>query len=701
MIRMNGRAIFAVGGLCLVLAVASSGVSAASTDEEELARVYGGEEMIALATGSRQALSRAPSIASVITADDIRAMGAIDLDQALAAVPGLHVSYSPVGYNPVYVMRGVVSDTNPQMLVLVNGIPVTNLFAGDRGQGWGGMPVNNIARIEVIRGPGSALYGADAFAGTINIVTKTAENIRGTQIGARAGSFNTREAWLLHGGRWGGFDAAVSLEWRATDGQRRTIDTDAQSFYDTQFGTRASLAPGPVNARRDAVEARLDLARNDWRLRLGYQGRRDIGTGAGIAQALDPQGRIDSDRINADVTYDKQGFSDNWDVNAQLSYFDVNVKSDLTLFPPGAFNYGGINRFPTGMIGNPDVYERHARLSVAGVYTGIARHRIRLGGGFNNGELHKVSESKNYDAGFNPIGPVIDVSNDPSLVFIRPHSRQVLHALAQDEWSFARDWNLTAGLRYDHYSDFGSTTNPRLALVWQTRYDLTTKLLYGRAFRAPAFAELYNINNPVALGNPSLKPEAIDTLELAFDYQPTGDVSTRFNMFRYKMKDIIRFVGDPPPGGSKTAQNSGGQDGHGLEWELRWAASRSVDVKANYAWQRSTDQQTDQAIAGAPGQQIYAQADWRFLPGWQLNMQAKRIMDRVRAVGDNRPSVPDYTVVNMTLRRKEIARAWDVALLAHNLLNADAREPSAAPGRILYDLPLPGRTLYLEVRYSM
>lgn len=670
----------------------AAGHACAATDEEELARIYGGEEMIELATGGRQALNRAPSIATVISGAEIRAMGATDLDQALAAVPGLHVSYAPIGYNPIYVMRGIVSGTNPQMLVLVNGIPVTNLFAGDRGQGWGGMAVNNIARIEVIRGPGSALYGADAFAGTINIVTKTAQDIRGTEAGARAGSFNTREAWLLRGGRWGGFDTALALEWRATDGQKRLIEADAQSFYDAQFNTRASFAPGPVNARRDAVEARLDLSRNDWRLRLGYQGRRDIGMGAGLAQALDPQGRIDSDRFNADVTYDKQGFSDNWDVSAQLSYFDVNVKTDATLlFPPGAFN----NAFPAGMTGNPDVYERHARLSAAGVYTGIPRHRIRLGTGFNNGELYKVRESKNYDAQFNPIGPVIDVSNDPNLVFIRPHSRQVVYALAQDEWSVLPDWNLTAGLRYDHYSDFGSTTNPRLALVWAARYNLTAKLLYGRAFRAPAFAELYNINNPVARGNASLKPETIDTLEMAFDYQPTGDVTTRFNVYRYEMRDVIRFVAGAP------AVNSGGQDGHGLEWELRWAASRALDVKANYVWQRATDILTDRAVPAVPRQQLYAQADWRFLPDWQWNIQVKHIMDRVRAPGDSRPPVSDYTLVNMTLRRNEIARAWDVALLVHNLLNADAREPSPAPGFIRYDLPLPGRSVYLEVRYRL
>jgi outer membrane receptor for ferrienterochelin and colicins len=82
-----------------------------------------------------------------------------------------------------------------------------------------------------------------------------------------------------------------------------------------------------------------------------------------------------------------------------------------------------------------------------------------------------------------------------------------------------------------HYSDFGDTFNPRIALVWQSAYNLTTKFMYGRAFRAPSFSELFNVNNPVAQGNDSLDPESIDWYELAFDYQPRADLRTGLNLF--------------------------------------------------------------------------------------------------------------------------------------------------------------------------
>ena len=146
-------------------------------DEEALFGLYGDEEFISIATGSRQPIAKAPAVATVRTAQDIQNMGATDLDEVLETIPGLHVSRDPFGYQPAYIFRGIYSKFNPQVLVLINGVPLTNLFHGDRGLIWGGMPVNAIARVEVIRGPGSALYGADAFAGVINIVTKNFDDL--------------------------------------------------------------------------------------------------------------------------------------------------------------------------------------------------------------------------------------------------------------------------------------------------------------------------------------------------------------------------------------------------------------------------------------------------------------------------------------------------------------------------------------------
>ncbi|HEX2797987.1 MAG TPA: Plug domain-containing protein, partial [Immundisolibacter sp.] len=114
--------------------------------------------MVSIATGTTQPLRESPAIASVVTAADIAAIGATELNEVLETIPGLHVGVSGVGYKPIFSIRGIHTQTNPQVLVLINGLPIKNVFDGSRGASWGRMPVTGIARIEVIRGPGSALY---------------------------------------------------------------------------------------------------------------------------------------------------------------------------------------------------------------------------------------------------------------------------------------------------------------------------------------------------------------------------------------------------------------------------------------------------------------------------------------------------------------------------------------------------------------
>jgi iron complex outermembrane receptor protein len=125
---------------------------------------------------------------------------------------------------------------------------------------------------------------------------------------------------------------------------------------------------------------------------------------------------------------------------------------------------------------------------------------------------------------------------------------------------------LTAGVRHDQYSDFGGTTNPRMALVWDASFDLTAKLLYGRAFRAPAFAESYGITNPVALGNPNLKPERNATTELSFAWQARTDATVNLTFYRYHMKDIIRTVPNALAGTGATYMNTGTRTAMAWKW---------------------------------------------------------------------------------------------------------------------------------------
>jgi iron complex outermembrane receptor protein len=684
----------------LTLACGST-ASAQTSEEEDFALVYGDKSNISIATGSKQSLRRAPSVASVITAEDIAAMGATDLDEALEAVPGMHISHSTVSYVPQNIIRGIYSSNNPQTLMLQNGIPTTTIFTGSKGNAWGGLPLENVARIEIIRGPGSALYGADAYAGVINIITKTAAETPGTQFGMRYGSFNTKDIWVQHGSEWDALNMAVYLRIGSTDGLKQTITDDAQTRLDRLFGTAASLAPGPVHTGHEAVDGGLDFGYDKWRLNIGYKLRDKLHLGAGIASALDPLGSEKSERITTDISWTSPNVSQDLGLgfNASVMQYNDTVLSPLVIYPPGVTFPTGA--FPNGMIGAPEKWERDTRLSAFATYSGFNNHQLRFGIGHDDLNLYKTAERKNFTLTATglpiPLGSVIDFSN--TAPFMLPQRRKIDYFYTQDEWNFARDWTLTAGVRHDNYSDFGGTTTPRLAVVWDATQDLTAKLLYGQAFRAPAFVEKYSINNPVQQGNPDLKPETDRTLEAAFSWQARIDTQFNLNFFRYEMKDIIRLIANTAPAVGSTYNNTGGQHGSGMELETVLDYSPTMRLIGNYSYQQSIDETTHQDAGYAPHHHLYLRTDWRYLSGWFASAQLNRVMDRKRAAGDNRPKVPDYTTVDITVR-SPTKGSWDFSSSVRNLFNADVREPTA-PTLIPNDLPMAPRSLWVQATYKM
>lgn len=711
----------AVIGVMVALYSVASGANDGSS-EEDLMALYGDEEFITIATGVEQPLHKAPAVVSVVTAKDIERIGATDIDEVLETVPGLHVARDAAGYNPVYTFRGISAQYNPQVLMLINGIPITNLFQGDRNLVWGGMPVQAISKIEVIRGPGSALYGADAFAGVINIVTHEATGEKSFETGVRYGTYNRKELWATGGGTLGEVKYYGAVEALKTDGFDEKITSDLQTVLDSLTGTSASLAPGSVNMERKNLDARIELAYKNLKLRAGAQIRDDAGDGAGASQALALDNAFASDRLNIDLTYENKQFTDNLAIKVQTSYLQTSqkVNGNLILFPEGAvvpnlvaFNpldpFAALNPFPDGVIGTPEVKERHTRFNFSSFYTGINRHEIGMGAGYYNGDLYEVKESKNY--GIHPItgipmspgDPVVDVT-DTDYVFLTESRRENSYVFLQDVWRFMNDWELTAGVRYDHYSDFGDTVNPRLALVWSTSRNLTTKLMYGEAFRAPSFAQTRAINNPLVLGNPELDPEELKSYELAFDYRPSPSVDFNLNMFYYEWEDIIQYV--PAPGGA-IAQNNGEQTGHGVEFEVTWQATQHLELTSNFSWQKSKDKNLDEDAAYSPEKQWYMALNWRPLELWNINLQGNWVLDRNRASGANdfRSDVDNYALVDLTVRRKKLWDHFDIALIVKNLFDEDAREPSLAGGMgspvpIENDLPLAGQQILGEIRYQ-
>ena len=641
---------------------------------------------VTISTSTRQALSKAPAVVSVITAEDIKATGATNLVEALEGVPGIHIRASQFGFRPLVHFRGANAT---QTLLMVNGSPVKDLLWGF-GIFWKGLPASMIERVEIIRGPGSALYGADASAGVINVITKTAGKIETSEAGLRLGSYDTQAGWLQHGTTWNGYDINLTAELSTTDGHDPYIAQDAE-------GDAGEAGYGWQNQ-----DLRFSMAKGNWRFLADYMAHRNLETGMTGAGVVDPVTRADDHNYSVALLYANDQFERNWALNAQLRYQHMAYDSGegFQERPPGYNNTSATDKiddgiYDNGLINRNRAAERQLKFEVTGQHTGFNTHALLIGAGHAWQDLYKVEHWANYGLGTDGItllpnnSPLTNLT-DTAGAFAPEKSRHVSYLFLQDIWQMAEGWELTLGARYDHYSDFGGTFNPRLALVWDTSPELTTKLMYGKSFRPPTFQELYSPTSN-ALPNADLEPEQSETWELAFDYAISKNLHLGTNFYQYQLKDLIGRV-------NGQFQNTGDHRIRGFELEAKWQAAPDLRLSGNYTQRHQDD--SGYRDFSQPDRQAYVRADWAFRAGWNWNVQANWIGERKRNLGatppDTRPPLEADTLVDTTLRYGGM-KDWEFAASIRNLFNTDAREFTGKA--IPDDLPLPGRNAYIEARY--
>ncbi|MFT7492181.1 MAG: outer membrane receptor for ferrienterochelin and colicins [Pseudohongiellaceae bacterium] len=672
-----------------------------------------------IATGNSTSLDQAPAAATVITAKQIQALGASTIDDVLETVPGLHIALSGAfRLDTIYSIRGIHTTLNSQVLLLINGYPTQYSVSGGRPPLLR-QSVNNVSRIEVLRGPGSAIYGSDAFSGVINIITKSAREIDGTEVGSKIGSFGFREAWLQSGHQFKKWDVNFSLNHQQTNGDSdRTIDSDFQTSFDKLIGTSASLAPGALATGYEITDASIGLVNEHWAMNARTWQSNNTGNGAGGAQSLDPESKDDLSLYTTDISFETSAWFEAWDNSVKLNYAYFKTDPNFTLFPKGSsLGIGadgnlslmpvGIITFIDGFISNPSTITEDAQIESVNVYNGIKAHRLRVTFGRRYQSI-ETTEAKNFGPGvitspnttFVIDGNLTDVSNTDN-VFLENTSRTINFFSLQDEWQIGANLDLISGVRYDNYSNFGDTINPRVALVWRASDALTTKLLYGSAFRAPSFGELGLQNTPGVVGNKNLAPETIDSYELGLNFRPRHYLQTTFNLFTYQAKDLIELR--PSTGGNQT-NNARDQEGYGFEWGIKWKLNKQLRFNANLAWQRSHNSDTNNATADAPGRQFMLNSYWKLAPQWLISSQVNWVGDRVRAASDLRDNIADYTLVNLVLKRRHLYKNLDITFGVRNAFDRDAREPSSTSGSFMPvadDFPLAGRSFWTEVRYQL
>jgi len=655
------------------------------------------EELINLettiATNAKHTTTKAPAVVTLITADDIKATGATNLIDVLESVPGIHIRSHHFAFRPLVLFRGAAAN---QTLLMINGTPMKDLMWGF-GIFWKGLPTSMIERIEIIRGPGSALFGSDASAGVINVITKTAGKIEDSEVGVRAGSFNTKTAWMQHGDNWNGFDVALTAELFSTDGHDPFIATDAQTISDQAESTTASYAPDAAHYGWNNQDIRLSIAKDNWRLLADFMHHSDLEIGLTGAGVLDPVTQASDSRYNIDLLYNNETFNKDWGLDAKFSYLHLDYTSGdgFQERPPG--HNDGTVIYPDGKINQMRSTERRMNAEISGLYRGIEHHALRLGTGYTWQDLYSVEQFVNFGTGpdGNPLpadSPLVDISDTP-YAFAPEKTRKINYLFIQDVWTINNELELTAGARYDDYSDFGDTLNPRLALVWESTDRLTTKLMYGQAFRAPSYQELFS-ETSWSLPNANLDPERSETLELAFSFIATKNLHLNLNLYHFKQTDIIRAI-TVTGVAKKQYQNTGDLTIRGIEMEAQWQVLKTLKIVGNFSMH---DQKDDELHpAQEPEEEAYLRMDWGFQPEWNWNLQTNWIGEHPRAPSDTRPAVDDCFLTDTTLRYAH-SGSLEFAASVRNLFDTDAREHT---GRSVEDdLPLPERNFYAEMRYT-
>lgn len=650
-----------------------------------------------VASGKETRVDRSASVVSVITSEEIEEMGALNLDDALASVPGLYIAREQTASASMYYFRGITSQNNQEVKVLIDGIDIYNWVYGNQGTVSRDLPVSNIHRIEVLRGAASALHGADAYAGLIMITTKRAKDLPRDQIGFSVGTQDTYRVHYEKAYESEDFSMSFLFDAYATGGDELTVLRDSQTNLDDQTGTNVSFSPGHTNYRSKSYSFVTNFDSEEVSATFLYNKLTDYELGIGINDSLDPYGRYGAQKIGLNVNYSPNllKFSNN-QTRLQVSYFynDMKSEKDPFLLPPGSIlpTSSGNQLFVDGMIGNPEFETKNLSFDVHNTLD-INNHHISSGFGWYYSDVYKVNESKNFNLDFSPKPFVQDVS-DTVEVFLPERSRTNFHAYLQDEVTINEHVSLTTGARYDYYNDFGSSFNPRIALVYYPDRFLTVKALYGTAFTTPSLVKSSIRNNPVNIGNPNLKAEEIDTYELSMYYQMTDNLTYNLSIFHYQIDEFFTINET-----TTLLENGGSFDGYGYEFEADYKAN-GYGIKLNNSYVRIENNETNKDRGGAPNHKAYIRNYFTLSDNLSANVQFNWHGKVKRGSEDERQAMDSQSYVDFNIKLKNLFNTEaSSTFIAQNVFKESVTVPSVevSAASIPNDYPYNGRSFHLKI----
>ncbi len=658
MIRVRSRAALGLGLAAILVTAAPVFPQEGAPDLPTLSLDSLLNIRISSASKYEQLSDEAPASVTIITAEDIERFGYRTIYEALTSVPGFYGSYDR---NYAYVgARGLSrpTDYNNRFLLMLDGHSWNENFYDSAFLGTAfGLNLDFVERIEVVRGPGSALYGSNAMFAVVNVVSKSSASLAGLQVTGEAGSFGVRGGAATFGRQFtNGLDIVATAS---------VSDAEGQDLYFAEFDdplTNSGVADGLDWDRSYGLRAIASYKAFSLAV---HASSRDKGIPTGSWEMLfnDDAARTRDARMYAELK-----FEHDFDATKNLS---IRGSYD-------SYSYAG---------GYP--YEEPYGLwvdSTDGRWLGgearfrwdpVPANRLQFGAELRH---HYRSDYRSYDL------------LDSYLVDDFPFT--VSSAYAQNDLQLTSNLAFTAGVRVDHYSDVGTAITPRGAIVYHPFETSTAKLLYGEAYRAPNRWEFYYEEPSEFKRNPDLKPETIRTFEFVWEQRVIDGLFGSVSLYNYTVNDLINETVDPEDDLS-VYQNFNHVHSSGVELEMTGRFPSGFGGFANYTYQHARDHD-GAPLTNSPRHLMRAGLFYPVIP-WVTAAVNVSFDDERLTVQDTKTD--SYFLTHLTLSTTELVGRLRASFSIRNLFDSTYM----TPGGFEHTMPAieqDGRHLRLILRAS-
>lgn len=699
------------------------------------------------ASGIDESVRDAPASMVVITADDIRRRGYDDLIQVLNDLPGFDVSLAGGDFYISAYQRGYRTPFSQRTLFLVDGVVANDLWSqvADFSRQY---PLKAIERIEVLYGPGSALHGANAFAGVVQIITHGAKNASAEARGElqlRGGSYDTQTLDASYMQAFG--DVKIRLDARHYQSDEPGLDDlhGFKGFLQPEWIANPTVWGAVLNERNNGralgdyhspaqmSSILLNAEYAQWKSGVFWShSEQGYGTkySGDHSQPNVPWG-IDSAHAylqHADTLFGSAMLTTR--VSARGSWWDLEYAEASPDSAPGMENYSFVSYSHWSVDNHAWQFEQQMELPTWNNWQWLLGWKYEAQTLTRSYAVCGYYEPQSYcpqladidDAGPAGFGPWIVHSNADSLAHapnpadmgsenLVDISNRGAHLQGIYNW---RDFRFNLGLRYDNHGIYGSTTSPRSAVIYQPSERTTLKLLYGEAWQEPPSIQVYGGWNGRA-SNQRMRPEQVSNSEVVLIHQQS-QLLQELSLFHASYDDVIRV----------SADNGKGRTIRGAEYRSRYVLAHNMGREVEgYFYYTYTDAQDDQqydfasrswvdgeaAIGDVARHKLQLGVNIPFGIGMHVNLRARYIGERalygtnpLRAQGIE---LDDYVVGDVYAEYR--FQRYHAGLGINNIFDAHYENPGIGAADAGIDdsqralgwfssvLPQPGRSVYLSL----